>query len=421
MSKQDFPSRFLKLQTFLSSYESLWSKEIINDYPESMLSYPEEWIEQLSVFTDEKLWEMENQRFAHLPSRLPKGSELAQYFLELNYFCQWEKRPQEVEFDFPSWAFFKVSEKKQHEIKRILSTLTQIYEKEEIQHMIDIGGGVGHMARVAALYFGIPFHSLDTNQDFQDLGVKRLEKYPPPIGAASLSFHHLEFGSKKDYCEKKLKEIFTSNSFTVGLHTCGPLAIEHIKESLKYQTKGLINFGCCYNKLSPETDVNLSQFSKAHKKFSLNKYALTLATRAHCEERFEDYQNKKKVKNYRYALHLYLQEKGLTQFVSVGSSPLSIYKLPFSQYAEKKLKSLGLDFSEKELESFYKKESIQKMIQRLFIANMIRCQLGRPLELFILIDRCLWIEEQGLQVSLLEYFEEKKSPRNLGILVTQSH
>ena len=51
----------------------------------------------------------------------------------------------------------------------------------------------------------------------------------------------------------------------------------------------------------------------------------------------------------------------------------------------------------------------------MFLCNIIRWQLGRALEVYLLLDRCLYLEEKGYQVSCLQFFDEEISPRNIGI------
>jgi hypothetical protein len=52
----------------------------------------------------------------------------------------------------------------------------------------------------------------------------------------------------------------------------------------------------------------------------------------------------------------------------------------------------------------------------MWLCNIIRWQLGRALEVYLLLDRCLYLEEQGFRVQIEQYFQETLSPRNIGIL-----
>ena len=182
---------------------------------------------------------------------------------------------------------------------------------------------------------------------------------------------------------------------------------------------GLLNFGCCYHRLNPGIDFPLSRFYKDQKFPIINLFGLTLATRSHSEMSFETYQTKKQVKHYRYALHLFLMRHFNNKyFTGVGECHISMYSKPFHFYAQDKLAQLGLShsYTDDYLDNFFNDPKIQRELHSMFLCNIIRWQLGRALEVYIQLDRCLYLEEQGFDVRLEQYFDETLSPRNLGIL-----
>jgi hypothetical protein len=49
----------------------------------------------------------------------------------------------------------------------------------------------------------------------------------------------------------------------------------------------------------------------------------------------------------------------------------------------------------------------------------IRSYLGRPMELYILLDRCLYLMENGYpNVQITRFFDENISPRAIGIFAS---
>ena len=48
--------------------------------------------------------------------------------------------------------------------------------------------------------------------------------------------------------------------------------------------------------------------------------------------------------------------------------------------------------------------------------TFILVDLCNNMEIYIQIDRCLYLEENGYDVTFEQYFDEALSPRNLGIL-----
>jgi hypothetical protein len=403
--------RLHALTDFLKANAKIWQEEVIHGHPKSLDHYPPEWPEALDRAGEEGAWHFDCRRYdsLDLPASLQQWLEKIK---ELNQIEDLELSPLE---QLPSWAFSHVSLKKQHEIERVVAAIA--HRKKGISHIVDLGGGQGHLARILALYYGHTVHSIDRSHEFQELGKKRLAKYPHPESAGSLHFHHGIFGEK---FEDK-NALFNTKSLSLGLHTCGPLANWHLQKSIENNCPLILNFGCCYSSCDPQKDTLLSSYTREYCALPINKYALTLATRGHTQITRRAFDDKCQVKRYRYGLHLYLLENGLaTEFETVGSSPLRHYYAPFSTYALQKFEKLGIEKSakhERELQLFYDDQKTQDLIQRLFLANLIRWQLGRSLELYLLIDRALWVEDLGREAKLYRFFDEELSPRNIGIMI----
>ncbi len=405
----NFKQSFLTLSQGLKSFYPLWSREVLNSYPQSLADYPEEWIEQLLQLNEDELYRLDGR--GDISSL--GDSSLGRYITELReQLPKFTHLKNESPEQLPSWAFFRVKEKKKHEIDRIRHYLNQA--ELSFKRIIDIGGGVGHLSRVLAHYHGHHCHTLDINRDFQEIGAKRAKKYPIPAQAGKLHFHHLAFGEDVE----DLRPFFTTDSLALGLHTCGNLANHLIFAFNHFKNAGLINFGCCYHRLNPERDINLSAWAKVHG-LPMSNHALTLATRGHTEMTFKEFLLKKRVKAFRYALHLYLfHERGITDFLSVGDEHARVYHGDFSIYALKKMGQISLDPlpRESELNLFFAQEKVQHLINKMFMANLIRWQWGRNIECYLLLDRALWLQEKGHQVDLVEFFDETLSPRNIALI-----
>jgi hypothetical protein len=142
-----------------------------------------------------------------------------------------------------------------------------------------------------------------------------------------------------------------------------------------------------------------------------------LASRSHSKFSFNDYLLKEQIKKIRYTFHLLLFEKlNIREFVGVGNYPLKKYFEGFATYAKEKLKELNLPnpFSSEELDAFFEKK--RELVRYMFLCNILRWQTGRVLEIHLLIDRALFLREQGYEVDLFQLFNQEISPRNIGIL-----
>jgi len=413
----NYKEHFNRLTEFLSPYEPLWNREILENYPQTMEVYNTAWIEDLAQLSKEDLWKFDC--FADTEKLQDKS--LAQMMnsltdlTKLDFFTYSSKR------NFPDWAFRKVKEKKRHEITLITALINDIQNSSHHSHTTDIGGGVGHLARVLAHYYGVKTKTIDINKEFQISGEKRAKSFPLPEGANELEFINMNFLGESD--AKKMKSVFPEDSLTLGLHTCGTLANAVIETHIKMKTKSLLNFGCCYLKMNPDSDTNLSKYSKENKNLYLSNWALTLASRGYASMDFKQYLLKERVKSFRFTLQLILDDIfGGPHFISVGDSHSREYWGEFSDYAYKKLSNLKIDhdYDLKKLQDFYDNTDTQKKVKEMYLGNIIRWQFGRALEHYILTDRCLVLEEAGLKVQMKELFNESLSPRNIGIFSTLS-
>ncbi|MFA6237508.1 MAG: methyltransferase [Bacteriovorax sp.] len=406
-------SQATQLESFLRRYTQMWNDEIMNEYPQSIESYPREWIDLLDSLSESELYALDSKEI------LPKieKSGFAHFMQTLRELSSIPGILEHQEIPLEAWAFNGIKKKKRHEIQKIVPVLKTLQDKIKFEYVIDIGGGVGHLSRVLAHYHAIASISLDQNIEFQKIGSERLKKYRRIEGMSEVQFINMTFGENTDH--EILKNIFKPSAVSLGLHTCGTLANTLIQNSIDFKTAGLLSFGCCYHRMNPDKDFPLSKFYKENAFFKLNLFALSLATRSHAPMNFEDYQTKERVKYYRYALHLFLMKHFNNKFFTdVGECHIRTYWGPFVGYIRSKLTELNLDhhFTDDDFNHFYNDADIQKELRVMWLCNIIRWQLGRALEVYLLLDRCIYLEEKGFKVKLEQYFNEALSPRNIGIL-----
>lgn len=403
----DYKKRFSEIRDLLKSYQALWYEEILNDYPHTLKNYPEGWVDQLSELTWEDRWQID----AKLDLSKLEGDlkVLVERIRELSSF------PENItEKELPKEALLGMNQKKIHEVSRIAPYIGKLQKKHNFSRGFDIGGGKGHLARTLAHYFGLESICLDPDQDLIRAGKKLLVKLPVPSDAKSFSYLNNSLGShiyNPDIKGLENEMLFDNDSLAIGLHTCGPLSLR-----LMERAKNLVNVGCCYLKLNPKTEVNVSRQALSDP-LIFSKYSLALASRGHGGISYEDFMNKWKVKSFRYSLHLLLYEKlGIKKFITVEGYPLKKYGEDFSEYVFSKLTELGIkhNLDADYLNSFHQKWS--PLVKKMFLANIIRWQFGRLLEVYILLDRAIYLQESGFKVEMAQLFNESISPRNIGIL-----
>lgn len=390
-------------------FEAIWNNEVLNSYPDSLEPYPQDWIQLLEQLPEEDLYKID----ALIDFSSIKETEFGKLCLELQNLVLLPEY-QALEHGLPIKAFDRIKDKKEYEIGILAPFINELHKKNGFFQVIDIGSGVGNLSRVLASYYNIKSICLEKDDYFHSLGKKYVEQFSTKEGIQNIEFKQLAL---EEWHEEALN-LIDPESMVLGLHACGTLSQRILETGALRKPKYILNFGCCYLLMNPQEDLNVSQFAKAHPHF-IKYHGLTLAARFRTHFSIDEFRLKYKVKSYRYALHLFFyHELGIKDFVSVGDSKEKDYRQDFAHYALKKIKKLNLpvQYSAEQLNHFYQDPERQALLHKMFLANTIRWQFGRALEQLILLDRAIYLEEQGYKVSLNIFFDEKLSPRNRGIL-----
>ena len=382
-------------------------------YPNPLDDYPMDWVEELSTFKEKAdLIRIEKKEvFDYI-----KNPKLIEFYKRIEELSSVPGIPDLPPMPEDSKTYLYMIPKKQYEIKRLSPFVNKFYQDHKIERVLDIGGGVGLFAQTLANQYGMKVTSLDMDPVMQKSGHERniktakntdnlVEFIPVTVSADDVSFLRL----------------LQPGSMTVGLHTCGHLANDQIKASVKTKLKGLINFGCCYHKLEDvEGSENISRFAQSlEDRLEMGHFGLTLSARAHRKMDDKDYDLKLKVKLYRYAIHFLLHDEyGFKNLVTLGNSSPKLYDEDFGVYVLEQFRRINLKSKHtiEELNAWFNEPSRQKLIWDMLSAGFIRNAFGRLLELYILLDRVIYLEENGYKAQLLEFFDEETSPRNLGII-----
>ena len=390
----DLERRFEALRSFLIDHEELLQSEPLNRYPRELPSPYNEWNQSLEGMETEKLIDIE----CSLQTRELSG-DLKEYFESLFSLSQ-----------IPAASFSKdhrplntaiargMTEKKKHEVETIKSFLDKNWQGPPLSSFIDIGSGKGHLSMALLQDRKGSSVCVDVDRQVQEAGARKIASYCKEL-EGRIHFLNAGFSSK-------LSVPSPTKPLVLGLHCCGDLSVEAIDFSLKNKTD-LLGFGCCYHN---SQRINLSSLAQKNP-ISFSHHALTLATRSNRKLDPRDFHRRNKVKVYRYILHMILKDHLNEDFRSLGSAHYTDYDLPFEDYAIKQApQCAGLS-----LRSLHDGYLTSPILRSYLLAEILRAPLGRLAELYILLDRALYLREMGAEVDVFCFFEAKASPRNIGI------
>ncbi len=409
----DHRKHFREITDFLKLYQNIWQNEIMVMYPDPLRDYPISWLQELAQVKDKSaLIRLERKEV----QGIIRNEELLAFHARIEELCRLEKAPELPPMPSKNSTWLYMIPKKKYEIKLLGPLIDSVYQKQNIKKIVDIGGGIGLLAQTMNNVYHHKVVSVDLDPVMQETGRVRHEENA--LGPHKVEYHNIKVSAD----ELRFVELLDKDTMTLGLHTCGNLANDQVKATAKAHAKSLINMGCCYHKLVPETQ-NISEFAKSlPDKLVMSQFALTLATRAHRKMDETDYDLKEKVKKFRYCIHFLLYDHyDKKELFSLGNSHPTLYDESFGVYATDNLtrNKIPLRHTVEELNAYYNEPARQDLIAKMIVAGLVRNPFGRLLELYLQLDRVIFLEENGYEAKLIEIFDEPISPRNIAIVATR--
>ena len=186
---------------------------------------------------------------------------------------------------------------------------------------------------------------------------------------------------------------------------------------IENKVKKIINFGCCYSKIS-HSDYNISKLSD--KSIELNLRTLSCATLGFEPTPLEFYEFRHKIMDYKFSFyHLLYKKFGHLEFCAMGNARRSLYSKSFPEYVQINLEKFFPDLdapTSSEIEEFHQSDSNIELNEYLKVYYAFSRFFGRLVEAYVLCDRALFLKEAGLEVKIMEVFDPDISPRNKAII-----
>lgn len=396
---------YKELENYLGPYIEIAEQEPLHHYPNHLDDFNESWIEEIFSIGREGFYELEGLRNIELI----KNSSFREFLDKSKEISKIDTRENVKNIKLQGLALEGITGKKLHEISQLSQFIPIKMKENHLERVVDFASGKGHLAYILASEYKIPSLCIDSESEFQWSGYERNQKY---LKDDAYLVEYMTHFLKPDSVFTPLQE----DDFAMGLHTCGGLAKIHMDSFLKSNARMFLNFGCCYFKMNKD-EFNISNYVK-NNTFIHHPYALTLATRTHGDLSRIKFENKNRVKFFRFIIAFFLKENfNIPLDVVLKSSKKSSYKGRFADYARDQFERLHLkvNISDKALDEYFNKEENIRAVWEIQFCNTIRSFLGRPLELMLLYDRAFYLNESGVETKLISFFNENLSPRNIGL------
>ncbi|KAK1329197.1 hypothetical protein QTO34_011377 [Cnephaeus nilssonii] len=331
-----------------------------------------------------------------------------------------------------------VRPKKQHEIRRLGELVRKLSDLTGCTQVVDVGSGQGHLSRFMSLGLGLKVKSIEGDQRLveraqhldQELlqALEKEERRNPQVvqmHTARSPHHVVQWVDPRTLCEEVLLPLETSprseaRLLLTGLHACGDLSVALLRHfSSCPEVAALASVGCCYMKLSDPGGYPLSQWVAA-----LPGCELSYRLREGACHALEDYADRLqeaapglRTHCYRAALETVIRHvQPQLRRPGVQGIP-RVHELQIEEYVRRGLQRVGLD-PQLPL-SLAALEAHQAQENRVVAFYSLALLLAPLVETLILLDRLLYLQEQGFHSELLPIFSPELSPRNLVLVATK--
>jgi hypothetical protein len=397
-----------EIASILSPHLKLWQNELLFTYPNVPFAHYAKILNYLDQITDEELRLFENDMLLTESAPVELRVITDQIKSIYSYIPSQALKPHYYD-NSKTHLNRKMSFKKNHEVQIIQEELAPLINQEQIKNIIDIGAGAAQLSQQLVETFNLNAHCYEMNAKLQQQGIDRLNHYYSSL-IPSFHFHLTQVDAKTQFSQKE-------HSLILGLHACGGLSNQLIDHAIANKTH-LYNYGCCYFKADMQT--NISSLAQEIG-LSLTPEALHLAAHSYHPLDQQMFQARNHSKMYRYPLHFFMQEQlAMPHFVPFKKNTIEMKHLTFGEYAQLQLTSMKIahSFSVADLQKYWEQEKIQGQARQLMLLNIVRGLFGRLIELYMVLDRALYLEENHFEVSLRQTFDRTLSPRNLRIWAT---
>ncbi|MCC5852478.1 MAG: methyltransferase [Alkalimonas sp.] len=379
---------FVQLHQVLSSYQSYWQ---LMPFACNELPWQDPTLQaRLAALSDEAITELDSDPTARQEWFMDCFPELAQ-LPALPAFD-----PQRPEPELPFWLSNGIPGRKVGQIQQFCAQLP-----ESKLPVLEWCAGKGHLGRMLAYSQQREVISLEWQTALCEQGEQLAEQYQLPqrfVQADALSSQGLAVLAPKQQ--------------VVALHACGELHLQLLRSASQRGCQQLQLVPCCYH-LIPEPQYQpLSQVAQQHD-LALSQHDLKLAVQGQVTAGARIARLRQTEVEWRLAWQALRAElSGDNNYQPLASVSKQIFSTDFHSFAKWAAGQHQLELpAGLKLDGYLTRgQAHARLVRRI---ELVRHLFQRPLELWLLYDRALFLEQQGYRVELGTFCDPSLTPRNL--------
>ncbi|MCK6187023.1 methyltransferase [Pseudomonas sp. EYE_354] len=266
-------------------------------------------------------------------------------------------------------------------------------------HWLDWCAGKGHLGR----------RLLHTGQHLTCL------EYDPRLVASgqALSDHHRLPVTHR--LQDVMADVAINADHTpIALHACGDLHVRLLQLASAAGCKQLALAPCCYNRIHAATYQALSETGRASTlQLSVDDLGLPLSETVTAGKRVRLQRDTSMARRLGFD-QLQRQVRGCDEYLPTPSLPAAWLAKSFADYCRELADLKGLSTGEQDWPAL--EAQGWRRLAEVRNLELVRGLFRRPLELWLVLDRALFLAERGYRVEVGSFCEMALTPRNLMVL-----
>lgn len=386
---------FIQLDSILTQFQSLWRFEPFH------LSYTANATElEKSPALQAWLLSLDESQISHYKDDTPSLlSQMSQHLPELACLTALTELPasNQIGLSLPKGADAGIPGRKLSQIVAMGQASIATHQGKE---WLEWCSGKGFLGRLLALKTGQVVTSFEWQQALCDAGQAEADKKQLPMRFV-----------QGDALSQQAGQVMSTKQHAVALHACGDLHVRLIEHGCKAGVPAFTIAPCCYH-LIQDSEYQAMSKPGLQSRLKLTKSELRIPLQSTVTGGERVRRHRRLEMSYRLGLDCYLREaQGHASYTPLPSIKKSQLALGFEHFCLWAAKCKSLEVTEMDY-AYWLKRGEQRFVEmeRLSLAQQV---FQRSLELWLVLDRALFLVEQGYLVSLSEFCSYSDTPRNI--------
>ncbi|MFY1666127.1 methyltransferase [Pseudomonas sp. Pseu.R1] len=395
----DLAPHFLALDTFLREHQHLWRpKPFTHRQLPWEAQHPElsTWLRQRSL---------DGAEAAHNhPEQLDAPEPFALLAKHSKVLSEIDTLPTHALNAIASRMSVDVPGRKWQQIEAFASSLSF---RQTPTHWLDWCSGKGHLGRRLA-HDGQALTCLEYDEALVAAGRQLSDK----LGVHATHLH-------QDVMAENTAERLQPDHTPIALHACGDLHVRLMQLASNAHCQHLAIAPCCYNRIASDHYQPLSTEGQSSTlKLSLDDLGLPLSETVTAGARVRRQRDTSMARRLAFDL-LQRQLRGIDDYLPTPSLPSAWLDKPFADYCRdlaelKELPAPGnQDWAKLEAAGWQRLAEVRNL-------ELLRNLFRRPLELWLVLDRALYLQQRDYEVRIGTFCASHVTPRNLLILAERT-